>query len=172
MTAITTSQALMPFGIHEVQKINKERERAAITQATREHTIVIKIDHERAERTYREARTKIEQMLPDLSRAAEFFDRQALAAYGAAMAEWKRYVEAGDDAAAEPEKPKLRWNDVQHKLAYVKRMEALASFAVAPFDMAEGQVFQLHCMENGRYFDKLESLLNDWREARGIGATT
>lgn len=143
----------------------------ALTKDAKPHTIIVKVDNERAERIYREARVKIEGMLTDLSRAAEFFDKPALAAYGEAMAEWKRDVDAGDDAAAEPKKPKLRWNDVQHKLAYVKRMEALASFACAPFDMTEGQVFQLHRMENGTYFDKLEALLREWYEARGAEAT-
>ncbi|QMV33220.1 hypothetical protein 23F_00059 [Ralstonia phage Gerry] len=139
----------------------------ALTSATKAHTIIVKVDNERAARTYRAARIKIEEMLTDLSRAAEFFDKPALAAYGEAMAEWKRWFDAGDDAAAEPKKPKLKWNDVQHKLAYVKRMEALASFACAPFDMTEGQVFQLHRMEIGTYFDKLEALLKEWYEARG-----
>ncbi|AXG67724.1 IQ calmodulin-binding domain-containing family protein [Ralstonia phage GP4] len=146
-------------------------EARAVAAASKAHTIVIKVDHVRAASTYRAARIKIEQMLTDLSRAAEFFDKPALAAYGEAMAEWKRWVDAGDDAAAEPKKPKLKWNDVQHKLAYVKRMEALASFACAPFDMAEGQVFQLNRMENGTYFDKLEALLQEWYEARGAEAT-
>lgn len=147
-------------------------EAQAMTKATKEHTIVIMVDHERAARVYRDALAKIESMMGDLSRAAEFFDKQAIEAHLSARAAWEDDVAAGDDAAVEPAKPKLRWNVIQNRIAYVKRMDALAQFAVAPFELAEGQVFQLRRMETGDYFEPFETLLKDWHEARGVGATT
>ncbi|QMV32816.1 hypothetical protein 2A_00064 [Ralstonia phage Darius] len=158
---MTTAQK-KALGVAEAKAMNK---------ATKEFTIVIMVDHERAARIYRQALTKIGLMMDDLSRAAEFFDKRAIDAHLSARAAWEDDVAAGDDAAVEPAKPKLRWNVIQNRIAYVKRMDALAQFAVAPFEMTEGQVYQLHRMETGDYFEPFDTLLKDWHEARGVGAT-
>ncbi|QMV33014.1 hypothetical protein 3Fb_00011 [Ralstonia phage Eline] len=140
-------------------------------KSAKEFGIVVMVDHERAARVYRQALAKINLMMDDLSRAAEFFDRQAISAHLSARAAWEDDVAAGDDAAVEPPKPKLRWNVIQNRVAYVRRMDALAQFAVAPFELAEGHVFQLHRMETGDYFEPFDTLLKDWHEARGAEAT-